>query len=136
VNCVTPPPGSEGKPRILVVDDDMMATMYLGQILTNLGCHVVKAAGVTCGVNIVRTQHIDGAFVDVSVFGAAIDPVVTELLARAVPFAFVTDCEPDGLPVECQSHPLFSKRIVLRKLSGWLAQAPHRRQHPEVAPSL
>lgn len=111
------PPGLS----ILVIEDEMMTAMYMEDVLTELGCRVNTAARIAKGLDIIRAQAIDGAFLDISVFGAPIEPVVQELRERGIPFAFVTGYDPDHLPADYRTHPILSKPLVDGKLAEVLA---------------
>jgi CheY-like chemotaxis protein len=106
---------------ILVVEDEMMTAMYMEDVLTELGCRVATAARIDKGLDIIRAQRIEGAFLDVSVFGAPIAPVVQELRDRGIPFAFVTGYDPAHLPADYRTHPILSKPVVDGKLAEVLA---------------
>ncbi len=106
---------------ILVIDDEMMTAMYMEDVLTELGCRVSTAARVEKGLDIIRRQSIEGAFLDVSVFGAPIAPVVKELRERGIPFAFVTGYDAEHLPADYQAHPILSKPLAEGKLAQVLA---------------
>ncbi len=74
--------------RILIVEDEMMVAMMLEDMLTDLGCEVVKAARVAKAVHLIATTAIDGAILDVNVAGEAVYPVAHELQSRGIPFIF------------------------------------------------
>ncbi|MHB1206818.1 MAG: response regulator [Rhodospirillaceae bacterium] len=112
-----PAPG----PTILVIEDEMIVAMYMEDVLTDLGCRVATAARVENGLDIIRTQHIHGAFLDVSVAGAPVTPVVSELSARGIPFAFVTGYEAHQLPADYRSRPILSKPVIETKIAEVLA---------------
>lgn len=108
-------------PTILVIEDEMIVAMYMEDLLTDLGCRVATAARVENGLDIIRAQHIDGAFLDVSVAGAPVAPVVNELSARGIPFAFVTGYEAHQLPADYRNRPILSKPVIETKIAEVLA---------------
>ena len=111
----------------------MMTAMYMEDVLTELGCRVATAARVEKGLDIIRTQDIEGAFLDISVFGTPIAPVVKELRDRGIPFAFVTGYDADHLPADYRAHPILSKPLAERKLAEVLAAFASRQPAAPVA---
>jgi CheY-like chemotaxis protein len=106
---------------VLVIDDEIMIAMYMDDILTDLGCRVATAGRVDDALAIIRAQHLDFAFLDVSVCGEPIAPVVRELRMRSIPFAFVTGYNANLLPADYRNHPILSKPVSEADLSAVLA---------------
>lgn len=78
--------------QVFVVEDEVVVSMMLEDMLAEFGCIV---AGVAATVEealarILATQDIDAAILDVNLGGHAIFPVADILLARQVPFVFAT----------------------------------------------
>ena len=55
--------------RILIVEDEMLAAMLLEDMLTDLGCDVIKAGRVAKAVQFVANTEFDGAILDINVAG-------------------------------------------------------------------
>jgi CheY-like chemotaxis protein len=104
---------------ILVIEDE--TAMYMEDILNGFGCRVATAARVPSALEIIAAQRIDGAFLDVSVCGAPIAPVVKELRARGIPFAFVTGYAPDHLPADYRAYHILSKPVIEARIAEALA---------------
>lgn len=77
--------------RILVVEDEMLVAMLLGQMLQELRCDVVGPVSIVeDAIAVVRTQRLDGTLLDMNLHGKSSSPAADELLGRAVPFLLVT----------------------------------------------
>jgi CheY-like chemotaxis protein len=108
---------------ILVVEDEMMVAIMLEEMLTKLGCKVVKAARVSKAVQLVITAAIDGAILDVNVAGEAVYPVAHKLQERGIPFIFSSGYGASGLPVEYRDRPTLSKPFQQEELAPILVNA-------------
>jgi CheY-like chemotaxis protein len=85
-----PPHGLNGL-RILVVEDTLMLAETLSDQLEECGCQVVgPAAHLKRGVALAQTERLDGALLDVNLNGERCFPIAEVLVARSIPFAFLT----------------------------------------------
>ncbi len=77
--------------KILVVEDEMLVSMLVEDMLTDLGCSVVgPAASLDEALVLAGDSEIDIALLDVNLAGKAIYPVADVLKARGVPFVFAS----------------------------------------------
>ncbi len=84
--------------RILVVEDEMMVSMLIEDMLADLGCTVVgPASRLDEALALARTSEIDCAVLDVNLGGQPIFPVADVLRERGCPFAFATGYGDAGL---------------------------------------
>jgi CheY-like chemotaxis protein len=84
--------------RILVVEDEMMVSMLIEDMLADLGCSVVgPASRLEEALVLARTSEIDCAVLDVNLGGQPIFPVADVLRERSCPFAFATGYGDAGL---------------------------------------
>jgi CheY-like chemotaxis protein len=88
------------RPRILVVEDEMVTATLLTAVLEDLGCSVVKARHLGEAVRLATAEPLDGACLDVNVAGKPVYPVADELKRRHIPFMFVTGHFAVGLRTE------------------------------------
>jgi DNA-binding response OmpR family regulator len=80
----------EGR-RILVVEDEMLVSMLVEDMLGDLGCVVIgPAASLEEALELARDAEIDIALLDVNLAGKAIYPVADVLKARGVPYIFAS----------------------------------------------
>jgi CheY-like chemotaxis protein len=115
--------------RLLVVEDETLVAMLLEDMLTDLGCVVVGLAGtVTQGVAIARSADLalDAAVLDVNIGGERVFPVADALMARHVPFVFVTGYGAGGLDVRYAGRPTLAKPFQLRTLAEALLRLSRR----------
>jgi DNA-binding response OmpR family regulator len=97
-------------PRILVVDDEPLISMMMGDWLVELGCEVVGPAhSVKEGMDLAGRSDLDGAILDLHLNGDKSYDVAMALRERGIPFAFATG---DG---GIDPSAGFSNPIVLAK---------------------
>ncbi len=101
----------------------MMVAMLLEDMLTDLGCAVIKAARVEKAVQFVANTEFDGAILDVNVAGETVYPVARELRARGIPFIFSSGYGDAGLSPEYCDYPTLAKPFLQEELAPLLADA-------------
>jgi CheY-like chemotaxis protein len=98
------------KSRVLVIEDEILISMLLEDMLTELGHEV---AGVVPRVGEALTAVQDDAFdiaiVDVHLHGQSAYPVADALIERGRPFVFATGYGERGLPEKYRRHPILTK---------------------------
>lgn len=78
-------------PRILVLDDDPLISMLIGDWLNELGCEVVGPAGsLEHGLDLAGKAELDAAILDVNLGGRNSFSIANTLKLRGIPFAFAT----------------------------------------------
>jgi len=84
----TPP----GRPRVLVVEDELLVALELEAMLARLGCQVVgPARTLTEAVRLAAIEpDLAAAVLDVNLDGERVFPVADMLAARGVPILFAT----------------------------------------------
>ena len=108
--------GFAGK-RILVVEDEMIVAMLIEDILMDGGATVVgPAARVNKALDLLGTEAVDAALLDVNLAGENTMPVAEELRRRGIPFAFATGYGAAGLPDGFAGQPLLQKPFQERDL--------------------
>lgn len=91
-------PGA-GCTRILVVEDEVLVSVMVETVLTDLGCEIVGPAGSVAGaVALAKTERLSGALLDVNIRGESVYPVADLLKLRGIPFIFVTGYKRRELP--------------------------------------
>jgi DNA-binding NtrC family response regulator len=96
--------------RVLVVEDEVLVSWALEDMLAGLGCQVVgPAVRVNQGLVLVEAGSIDAAVLDVNLNGQKSYPIADALTARGVPFAFSTGYNKDTMPEEYRSFPMLQK---------------------------
>jgi DNA-binding response OmpR family regulator len=96
--------------RVLVVEDEMLLAMFMGDTLADFGCDVVgPVARVADGVRLANSERLDGAVLDINVAGEKVFPVARELAKRSIPFVFVSGYASASLPKEWEGRPILQK---------------------------
>jgi len=104
-----------GKPagkRVLVVEDEPMIRLLLDDMLTDLGYTMAAEAGRLDEALVhAKDGEFDVAILDVNLNGQPITPVVEVLVARGVPFVFVTGYDADSVDPRFSGVPILQKPI-------------------------
>ena len=96
--------------RVLVVEDEMMVSMLIEDMLSDLGCQVVgPASRLDEALELARIGGIDCAVLDVNLGGQPIFPVADLLRERGAPFAFATGYGDAGLREVDRGTPVLQK---------------------------
>jgi CheY-like chemotaxis protein len=96
--------------RVLVVEDEMMVSMLIEDMLSDLGCVVVgPAARLDEAMELARASEFDCAVLDVNLGGQPIFPLADLLRERGRPFAFATGYGDAGLRDADRGTPVLQK---------------------------
>ncbi|MBS0360765.1 MAG: response regulator [Proteobacteria bacterium] len=96
--------------RVLVVEDEMMVSMLIEDMLADLGCAVVgPASRLDEAIALVKDATIDCAVLDVNLGGQPIFPVADLLREKGAPFAFATGYGDAGLREVDRGTPVLQK---------------------------
>ena len=96
--------------RVLVVEDEFMIGLDIGQQLTSAGYEVVGlATSVAKALRLVAERGCDVAVLDVNLGGETCEPVAQKLRASGKPFVVLTGYSAETL------QPSFSNATVLTK---------------------
>ncbi len=96
--------------RVLVVEDEMMVSMLIEDMLTDLGCTVVgPAARLDEAIDLAKTHELDCAVLDVNLGGQPIFPLADVLREMGRPFAFATGYGDAGLRDVDKGTPVLQK---------------------------
>jgi len=96
--------------RVLVVEDEMMVSMLIEDMLTDLGCTVVgPASRLDEAIELAKVSEIDCAVLDVNLGGQPIFPLADLLRERGRPFAFATGYGDAGVRDVDRGTPVLQK---------------------------
>jgi CheY-like chemotaxis protein len=97
--------------RILLVEDDPIIAIMLGDMLHELSCNVVGPAGsVSAALALLLSSGpIDGAVVDWNLGRETTAPVAEELLERSIPFVFSTGYGAERIRLHFNGIPVLTK---------------------------
>ena len=96
--------------RVLVVEDEMMVSMLIEDMLEDLGCKVVgPASRLDEAMALAADAELDCAVLDVNLGGQSIFPLADFLRAKGAPFAFATGYGDAGLRDVDKGSPVLQK---------------------------
>jgi CheY-like chemotaxis protein len=96
--------------RVLVVEDEMMVSMLIEDMLQDLGCIVIgPASRLDEALAMARAEGIDCAVLDVNLGGQPIFPLADLLREMGRPFAFATGYGDAGLREIDMGSPVLQK---------------------------
>lgn len=77
--------------RVLIVEDEFLVAALLEDRLEMLGCDVVgPAVSIAEALELLATEPLDAAVLDVNINGEKVFPVADALAERGIPFLFAT----------------------------------------------
>jgi CheY-like chemotaxis protein len=124
--------------RILAVEDEPLVAAMLGNALTDLGFSVIGPIGtIAPALQSARTDSIDGAILDLNIGGEPIYPVADALMARGIPFVFLTGYRSDGIDRRYAHVAALQKPIdpeALRHIFTYKKVGPHGLASPPPVP--
>ena len=96
--------------RILVVEDEFLIALDIAGALEQGGLVVIgPLASVRDALAALEREQVDGALLDANLGGDPVGRVADALIARRVPFAFVSGYGREQLPAQHQRAPLIGK---------------------------
>ena len=112
--------------RVLVVEDEALVALQLEDMLSELGCRVVgPASRVGQGLDLLSTETVDAAVLDLNVAGELVYPVAKSLADQGHPFIFVTGYGASGVAADYRDRQILQKPILLGQLrKAMLAAIP------------
>ena len=96
--------------RILVVEDETLLALDLEMLLAQSGCEVVgPVATVAAAIAAVDGELLDAALLDLNLQGESAVPIADALVARSIPFVFLSGYDRSHLPERHRDAPLVAK---------------------------
>jgi CheY-like chemotaxis protein len=103
--------------RLLLVEDEALTGMMMSDMLTELGFEVIGPFGrVADAMAAVGREDFQAAVLDVNLDGEMVYPVADAVLARGVPFVFVTGYSAEGIDRRFAQIPVLQKPIERQML--------------------
>jgi PAS domain S-box-containing protein len=104
-------------PRVLLVEDEALVGIMIQECLTEFGFHTI---GPICTASdalaTAQNGHFDAAILDINLGDGSVYRVAEILLARGVPFIFVTGYDSDSVDVRFSEIPVLQKPIERQML--------------------
>jgi CheY-like chemotaxis protein len=108
--------------RVLVVEDEVLVAWVLSDMLAGFGCTVIGPAGrVQQALEIIASEPIDAAVLDVNLNGEFSYPIADALIACNVPFVFSTGYDRDRLRDGYRGYPHLQKPFLQSDLTRAVA---------------
>ena len=110
--------------KALVVEDNLVLAMDMGESLTRLGAGSVETAGTVDEANRLQRKHrFDFAVLDMNLRGVVTFDIAEQLMTAGVPFLFVTGYGSTiDVPPELRDIPILTKPIDDSTLSASLGR--------------
>ena len=112
--------------RVLIVEDEPLLALCLGEVIEAEGCIVVGSAGtVATALALVATATFDVAVLDLNLHGQPVDEVASAILRGGRTVVFATGAGKAGVPAKFQGLPVlckpYSDEAVVAALAGVVA---------------
>ncbi len=109
--------GSLAGKRLLMVEDEFLVGLMAKRILESFGADVAGPFGRLADALVAaKDERFDGAVLDFNLAGETAEPLADLLLARGVPFAFLTGYHRDSIDRRYANIPLLQKPIDAESL--------------------
>jgi two-component sensor histidine kinase/CheY-like chemotaxis protein len=103
--------------RLLMVEDEFLVGLMAKRILEGFGAVVAGPYGrLADALAAAKTELFDGAVLDFNLAGETAEPLADTLLARGVPFCFLTGYHRDSIDRRYANVPLLQKPIDAESL--------------------
>jgi CheY-like chemotaxis protein len=100
--------------KVLIVEDEYFLADETRRKLEDIGAVVVGPVGtVKAALELLETEQIDAAILDIHLIDEHVFPVAEELERRDIPFVFATGYDPSILPAKFTGFALCEKPTEL-----------------------
>ena len=111
------------RPRVLLVEDEVLITLLLQDMLLDLECEIADAAArLDDALAAARNGAFDLALIDLNLHGKLSYPVADILKARRIPFIFVTGYGTAALEPAYADAPVLEKPFHREDLEAMIAR--------------
>lgn len=101
--------GCVGIPKILLVEDEALLKLPIEDALSDRGYACLYASTLDGALEILKTEQVSAAILDVNIRGAAVFSVAREVKAQGAPCVFTTGYTDAAIPPEFADAPYFKK---------------------------
>jgi two-component SAPR family response regulator len=96
--------------RVLVVEDELLISMLIEDVLVDAGCRVVgPCTNLSDALVAARNEAFDIALLDVNLRGEKVYPVADILTERNIPFVFLSGYGKNAIPSDRPNWEVCSK---------------------------
>lgn len=115
--------------KVLIVEDEAVAALYLAGLVRDLGCVVVgPAQALGEAMALARGELLDAAMLDLNLRGEAAWPVADELHSRNVPFVILSGYAELDVGRETGALVILAKPVAPEQVAAALAACIGRNQ--------
>lgn len=109
--------------RILVVEDEFLIALDIAGVLEQAGIAVIGPFGhVADALRAVEQEEVHGALLDAHLAGEPVGRIADALVAKSIPFAFVSGYGREQLPAAHRQVPLVRKPFTGKDLLAAVAR--------------
>src|SRR6266545_5681427 len=109
------------KPRVLLIEDDVLIALLVEQVLVECGCECVgPVTHLSEALICAKTAEVDLAFLNLVIHGTYAYEVAETLALRGIPFSFVSGVPRDGLAKKWSKIPHIEKPFGEEKIHQML----------------
>jgi PAS domain S-box-containing protein len=117
----------QGKPRVLLVEDEALVAMMIQETLVEFGFEVLGPVSTASeALAAARERHIDAAVLDINLGDGLVYTVAEILAKRGVPFVFVTGYDAESVDSRFDGIPILQKPIERESLQRIFAHGDDR----------
>jgi CheY-like chemotaxis protein len=95
--------------RVLIVEDEAMIAALIETLLNDAGCSVLPVASAQRALEAIEQEGFDAVVLDISVRDGRSYLLADALIARGVPFVFVSGFAPKDMPADYRSCAYVAK---------------------------
>jgi two-component sensor histidine kinase/DNA-binding response OmpR family regulator len=101
-----------GRPRVLLVEDEALVAMMVQECLADFGYQVIgPISTATEAAARAKDGNFEAAVLDINLGDGAVYPIADMLMARGVPFVFVTGYDAESVDARFRNVPVLQKPI-------------------------
>src|SRR5262249_41456269 len=120
--------------RVLIVEDEALVAMMMEDLLVELGFSVVGPCNTAAeALAAARSEAFEAAILDVNLGGQPVYPAAEVLLAKGVPFVFITGYGPESIDQRFDGVSVLHKPVTRDALEAFL-KAKNSAVHAAKAP--
>lgn len=114
---------NNGRPRVLIVEDEAMVSLLLEDMVSDLGGEVIgPVAKFEQAMTMALDADFDLAILDINLDGLVVYPIADVLRYYGIPFVFVTGYDSSVIPERYQHDCVLSKPFSPQSFSGVLGE--------------
>lgn len=107
----------------LIVEDESLVALLIEEAITEIGLPTLGPVNrVAKAIQLIGTRPPDGALLDVNLAGEPVYPVADALIAKGIPFVFLTGYGEAGIRADYKGYPVLQKPFSIEQVQSVLKQ--------------